>query len=134
MGNLFPTTKEVEFWHRREGMVEKMHRSYGTATTYDNVVEYEGNACTFEEGNDSGGLNFEHYEIVSIERFTRRNIFIDRIKGVAEITAALTNNEGGIRTDTKVLKVTLPNSEPDVGKVTIFDEYKNDVAVFYMKT
>lgn len=132
MGNLFPTTKDVEFWHRREKMPEKMHRSTGKVTAYDNIVEYCGEACSFDEGNDSAGLNFEQYEIVSIERYTRRNIFIDRVKGTAEITAALVENNG-IGPNTKVVKITLPNDQPDTGKVTLFDEYKNELAVFYIE-
>jgi len=131
MGNFFPTTKEVEFWHRREGMPEKMHKSTGKATAYDNIVEYYGEACSFEEGNDSAGLNFEQYEIVSIERYTRRNIFIDRIKGTAEITAALVENNG-IGLATRGIKVTLPNDQPDVGKCLICDQYKQELAIFYI--
>ena len=133
MGNFFPTTKDLEFWHRREQMPEKMHKSTGKATAYDNIVEYYGEACSFEEGNDSGGLNFEPYEIVSIERYTRRNIFIDRIKGTAEITAALVENSDGIKLATRGIRVTLPNDQSDVGKCTLFDEYKNELAVFYIE-
>ena len=132
MGNIFGSTKEIEFWHRRESMPEQMHRSTGKATTFNNMVEYYGEACSFEEGNSSSGLNFEQYEIVSVERFTRRNIFIDRLKGTAEITSALSDNKNSIGAATKEIKITLPNDQPDVGKVTLLDEYKNELAIFYI--
>jgi len=130
MGNLFPTTKNIEFWHRRELQPENMHRSTGKATAYDNVIEYCGEACGFEDGNDSASLNFEQYQIVSIERFTRKNIFVDKIKGTPEISAALAENNSDIQ---KIIKVTLPNDQPDVGKITLLDEYKNELAVFYVE-
>lgn len=133
MGNLFGITKEIEFWHRREAMPERMHRSKGKVTAYNNMVEYYGEACSFEEGNDSSALNFEQYEIVSVERYTRKNIFIDRIKGPAEITAALSDNKESIGPNTKEIKLILPNDQPDVGKVTLFDEYKNELAIFYIE-
>lgn len=132
MGNFLPQTTLLEFWHRREGLPDKMHRSKGTMMTYDNMVEFCGEACDFEEGNQSSGLNFAQFEIVNIERFTRRNIFIDRTKGTAEVTAALVDNKDGIRPGSKNIKVTLPNNQKDVGKVVLLDEYKNELAVFYI--
>lgn len=133
MGNIFGVTKEIEFWHRREGMPERLHRSKGKVTTYGNIVEYYGEACSFEEGNRSSTLNFEQYEIVSIERYTRKNIFIDRVKGPAEITATLSENKESIGPNTKNIKLILPNDQPDVGKLTLFDEYKNELAIFYIE-
>ena len=132
MGNFLPRTSPLEFWHRREGMPDRLHRSKGTMMTYDNMVEYCGEACDFEEGNESSGLNFEQFEVVAIERYTRRNIFIDRTKGTAEVTAALVDNKDGIRPGSKIIKVTLPNNEKDVGKVVLLGEYKNELAVFYV--
>lgn len=132
MGNIFPTTKPVHFFHRREGLPDRMHRSKGTIMTYDNMVEYTGEACSFEDGNESSALNFERFEIVTIERFTKRNIFVDRTKGTAEITASLINNDDGSGAGSKTIKVTLPNNQADVGKVTLLDEYKNELAIFYI--
>ena len=132
MGNIFPSTKPVQFYHRREGLPDRMHRSKGTMMTYDNMVEYCGQACAFDEGNESSGLNFEQYEIVTIERYTRKNIFIDRTHGTADVTAALIDNKNGVRPGSKEIKITLPNDQQDVGKVTLLDEYKNDLAVFYI--
>ena len=132
MGNIFPSTKKCAFFHRREQLPDRMHRSEGTMMTYDNLVEYCGSACSFEDGNESGGLNFEQYEIVFIERYTRKNIFIDRIQGTAEITAALAENGSGVRPGSKSIKITLQNDQTDVGKVLLLDESKNDLAIFYI--
>lgn len=129
MGNLFPTTKEVQFWHSRTTKTS-MHRSTGTVIVYNNVCEYEGFAS--EDGNETGGLNFDRYEVVSVERFTKRNIFIDRVKGTENLAMALRMNEGGINPYTKVFKLSLPNDQPDVGKIVVLDEYKQELALFYI--
>ena len=70
---------------------------------------------------------------MSIERYTRKNIFIDRVKGPAEITATLADNKESIGPNTKEIKLILPNDQPDVGKLTLFDEYKNELAIFYIE-
>lgn len=132
MGNFFPTTKDIEFWHSRTSKTA-MHRSTGTLIMYNNVCEFEGFACEIDEGNDTGGLNFEQYEVVSVERFTKRNIFIDRVKGTENIGVCLRmNDEGIINSYTKVFKLSLPNDQPDVGKVAVLDEYKQEIAIFYI--
>lgn len=107
-----------------------MHRSTGTVIVYNNVCEYEGFAS--EDGNETGGLNFDRYEVVSVERFTKRNIFIDRVKGTENLAMALRMNEGGINPYTKVFKLSLPNDQPDVGKIVVLDEYKQELALFYI--
>jgi len=69
---------------------------------------------------------------MSIERFTKRNIFIDRVKGTENIGLCLRMNEEGINQYTKVFKLSLPNDQEDVGKITILDEYKQELAIFYI--
>jgi hypothetical protein len=131
MGNIFPTTKDLEFWHSRASKTS-MHRSTGTVVAYNNVCEYEGFACEIGEGNETGGLNFDRYEAVSIERFTKRNIFIDRVKGTEKIGLCLRSNEEGINSYTKKFKLSLPNDQEDVGKIAVLDEYKQELAIFYI--
>ena len=130
---LFPSTKQCEFWHIRSGMKEKMHKSTGNATIYNDIIEYEGYAAEEENGNETNGLNFEAFEVCTIERHTKRNIFIDQIKGVKNLQTALMNNETPISIYSNSIKITLPNDELDCAKVSILDEYKQLLAVFYIK-
>ena len=131
MGNLIPTEKKLEFWHAREGELEKLHRSTATALVYTSSCEIEGTAANEDNGNFSRGVNFERYQINSVERFTHRNIFIDRFKG-EELGMALVQNETPFNNYTKTFRLTLP-PEKDVGKISVLDDCKNTLAVFYFK-
>ena len=132
MGNILPSRKTVEYWHLRANTKESLHRSVGTVTTYNDIIEYEGEALSIEDGNLSGGQNFEQWEICYIERYTKRNIFIDRVKERFLLDAALSQNENPINVHSKKITVTLPNNQKDTAKVLIMDEYKNTLAVFYI--
>ena len=132
MGNIFTQKKTVQYWHLRQGSKESLHRSVGTVTTYNDIIEYEGEAVSVEDGNLSGGQNFEQWEICYIERYTKRNIFIDRVKERFLLDAALSQNESSINIHTKSLKITLNNDQPDCAKVIVMDEYKSTLAVFYI--
>ena len=132
MGNILPSRKTVEFWHLRLGSKESLHRSVGTVTAYTDIIEYEGEALPIDDGNPSGGLNFEQWEICRIERFTKRNVFIDRLKERFLLDSALSHNESQINVHSKSIKITLPNDQPDCAKVIISDEYLNTIAVFYI--
>lgn len=131
MGNFLSNKTEIEFWHSRTSKTA-MHRSKGTILMCGNVCEIEGFACEIDDGNESGGLNFEQYEVVSIERFTKKNIYIDRIKGVENLAVALQNNKETISEFSKSFKLLLPCDQPDVGKITVLDEYKQELAIFYL--
>ena len=113
-------------------MKEKMHKSTGTATIYNDVIELKGYAAEEEDGNETNGLNFEAYEVCTIERHTHRNIYIDKIKGVQNLQTVLMNNETPISIYSNSIKITLPN-EKDCARVSILDEYKQLLAVFYIK-
>ena len=131
MGNIFPSKQDIEFWHSRTTKTS-MHRSTGTVVVYNNVCEFEGFACEIDEGNETGGLNYDMYEVMSIERFTKRNIFIDRVRGTENIGLCLRMNEEGINSYTKSFKLSLPNDQEDVGKIAVLDEYKQELAIFYI--
>lgn len=131
MGNIFPTRKKAEFWHTRSNATDSLHKSIGTVTAYNDVIEYEGEALPVDEGG-SGGLNFEQWQICYIERYTARNIWIDRLKERFLLDAALSQNESSINIHTKSLKITLNNDQPDCAKVVVMDEYKSTLAVFYI--
>ena len=131
MGSFLSNKIDIEFWHSRASKTA-MHRSKGTVLTWGNICELEGFACEIDDGNETGGLNFEQYEIVSIERFTKKNIYIDRIKGVENLAVALQNNNETISESSKSFKLLLPCDEPDVGKITVLDEYKQELAIFYL--
>ncbi len=130
MGNFLSNQQQIEFWHSRTSKTA-MHRSVGTVVNYGNVCELEGFACELDDGG-TGGLNFEMWEVTSIERFTKKNIFIDRIKGVENLAVALQNNTDGINQNSKSFKLSLPCNEVDVGKITVLDEYKQELAIFYL--
>jgi len=132
MGNIFPTRKKAEFWHSRSNATDSLHKSVGTVTAYNDLIEYEGEALSIEDGNQSGGLNFEQWQICYIERYTARNIWIDRLKERFLLDAALSQNESSINIHTKSLKITLNNDQPDCAKVVVMDEYKSTLAVFYI--
>ena len=132
MGNIFPTKKTVEYWHLREGSKESLHRSTGTVTAFTDVIEYVGDALTIDDGNSSGGQNFDQWEICYIERYTARNIFIDRVKERFLLDSALSQNESPINVHSKTLSITLPNNQKDCAKVVVLDQYKNTLAVFYI--
>ena len=132
MGNIFPTRKKAEFWHVRSNATDSLHKSIGTVTAYNDVIEYEGHALSIDDGNESGGLNFEGYEICYIERFTARNIYIDRVKERFLLDTALSHNESPINVHSKKITVTLANNQKDCAKVVLLDQYKQTLAVFYI--
>jgi hypothetical protein len=132
MGNIFPTRKKAEFWHTRSNATDSLHKSVGTVTAYNDVIEYEGEALSIEDGNLSGGLNLEQWQICYIERYTKKNIFIDRIKERFLLDTALSQNKSSININTKSLNITLTNDQPDCAKVIVMDEYKSTLAVFYI--